>query len=83
MGLATAYAGYASDADLCQLRDLVGPFLPQLAQGAAFAAKARQRAGNLTNYQNVACNIFCDLSAEDAAAVSDDALRDQIGRAHV
>ena len=26
------------------------PFRPQLAQGAAFAAKARQRAGNLTDY---------------------------------
>jgi hypothetical protein len=50
------------------------PFVPQLAQGAAFAAKARQRAGNLKPYHDLACGVLCGLSAAEAAQVSDEAL---------
>jgi len=76
VGLACTYAGYASNSDLAQLRELAGPFLPQLAQGAAFGAKARQRAGNITDYQQCACAALCDRSAAEAAAISDEALRE-------
>jgi hypothetical protein len=74
VGLASVYAGEVSEPELQTLRDAAGSFLPQLAQGAAFAAKARQRAGNLTPYQDLACGILCGLSAKKAAQVSDDAL---------
>ena len=76
VGLAATYAGRGSDSDIAQLRELAGPFLPQVAQGAAFGAKARQRAGNLTDYQERVCAVLCDLSAAEGAAVSDEALRD-------
>jgi hypothetical protein len=79
VGLAVTYAGYASDASLAQLREYAGNFLPQLAQGAAFGAKARQRAGNLTDYQERACQVLCGLSAAEAAAICDEALRDLPG----
>jgi hypothetical protein len=74
IGLAATYAGIAAENELQTLRELAGPFRPQLAQGAAFAAKARQRAGNLMEYTDLAARILCGTSAEDAARVTDAAL---------
>jgi enediyne biosynthesis protein E3 len=76
VGLASVYAGGASEADLRQLKETAGHFAPHLAQGAAFAAKARLRAGNLSAYHDAACRILCDMSAPDAAQVTDAALED-------
>ena len=75
-GLAATYAGRVDDAELARLRDLAGPYLPHLAQGASFAAKARLRAQNSTDYQERACAILCGLTAQESADVSDEALRD-------
>jgi len=75
VGLACGYAGgMGDDTALCQLRAAAGAFQPQLAQGSAFAAKARQRAGNITGHTRMACDILCGLTAEQAAAVTDAAL---------
>jgi hypothetical protein len=74
IGLAATYAGTISEASLDQLREKSGLFKPQLAQGAAFAAKARQRAGNLTDYTGLAARILCGLSADAAAKLTDEAL---------
>ena len=54
IGLSSVYAGEVGEAELQSLHGAAGSFAPQLAQGAAFAAKARQRAGNLTLYQDAA-----------------------------
>jgi enediyne biosynthesis protein E3 len=74
VGLAANYAGLASESVLSVLRELAGPSWPQLAQGAAFAAKARQRAGNLTAYTDLATKVLCGLSAPDAARLCDTTL---------
>jgi hypothetical protein len=74
IGLAATYAGIIGENDLQNLRARAGKFYPQLAQGAAFAAKARQRAGNLTDYNGLATKILCGLPAGDAAQVTDAAL---------
>ena len=74
IGLAATYAGIADEASLGELRTVAGTFQPQLAQGAAFAAKARQRAGNLTDYTSLATKIICRMSAENAARITDAAL---------
>lgn len=76
IGLAATYAGGVEESYLNRLAELGNAFRPQLAQGSAFAAKARQRAGNLTSHTEQACQIFCALSAEAAAQVTDDALID-------
>ena len=68
------YAGGVNEADIEWLRDRAGTFLPNVAQGAAFAAKARIRADNLTEQNERACAILCGMSAADAAAVTDAAL---------
>ena len=71
VGLACAYAGSADRQAILDLREASGFFLSYVAQGAVFAAKARQRAGNLSTQTNLACEILCGLSASSAAQVAD------------
>jgi enediyne biosynthesis protein E3 len=75
IGLAATYAGIVSETSLGELHETAGRFQAQLAQGAAFAAKARQRAGNLTDYTSLATKILCGLPAADAARITDEALK--------
>jgi hypothetical protein len=70
VGLAAAYAGGASRPELEDLRALAGALLPHVAQGAAFAAEARTRAGNPTEDAELACRALCGVSLEDAARVA-------------
>jgi len=53
--------------------------LPAMAQGAAFAAKARSRAGNPAAHTERACLMFCGMPASEAAAVTDAALENLTG----
>jgi hypothetical protein len=76
VGLACAYAGAVDRQALVTLRAAVGPYGSHLAQGAAFAAKARQRAGNPAAHTELACEVVCDLSADAAARLTDVALHD-------
>jgi hypothetical protein len=71
IGLAGAYAGGASPRELADLRRLSGDRAADLAQGAAFAAKARQLAGNPALHTESACAVFCRMSCDDAAALCD------------
>ena len=74
IGLAATYAGEAEPEQLRTFLTTAGPFHAHLAQGAAFAAKARQRAGNLTPYTDRACRILCGMTPIEAARITDDAL---------
>ncbi|HZI13837.1 MAG TPA: DUF1702 family protein, partial [Myxococcus sp.] len=74
VGLACTYAGGVERPALERLREAAGPHLPQLAQGAVFAARARQRAGNLAPHNALACEVLCGRSSEDAAALAELAL---------
>ena len=76
LGLACAYAGGRTRAEVEELLRAAGPHAPQLAQGVAFAAKARERAGNLAAHTALACEVVCGMDAAGAAAVTDEALRD-------
>lgn len=72
VGLACAYAGGLSENAIAQLRVATGTRSAALAQGAAFAAKARQVAGNPVKHTDIACGILCGMSAEQAAALCDE-----------
>lgn len=74
VGLAATYAGGIDRAGLVALRSAAGAYRPYLAQGSAFAAKARLRAHNPTPYTGTACETLCGLSVEAAANVTDRAL---------
>lgn len=76
VGLASAYAGGCSRAAIESLRFAAKEHFPALAQGVAFAAKTRQRAGNLNSHTQSVCRVICGRSAETVAAITDDALQD-------
>jgi hypothetical protein len=68
-GLAATYAGGADEDELRALRDRAGACRPQLAQGSAFAAEARLRAGLLVPHTSVATEVLCGTTPERAAQV--------------
>lgn len=74
IGLASAYAGGSDCGALDALRQAAGPFRAHLAQGAAFAAKTRQRADNPARHTDQACEVLCRMPADAAAAITDTAL---------
>lgn len=71
VGLACAYAGGVDRAAIEKLATACGPHLPAVAQGVAFAAEARRKAGNLAPHTEMACEVICGTSAEAAATVTD------------
>jgi hypothetical protein len=79
VGLAAAYAGGATAGDLETLRYLGGEFLPALAQGASFAAEARERAGNPAPHTDLACRALCGTPAAAAARLAREALSEMPG----
>ncbi len=74
-GLACAYAGGVDDNALRRMAMVSGLFHAHLAQGVAFAAKAREHAGNPTAHTDLACRIICGRPAPEAARVTDAALQ--------
>ncbi len=74
IGLACAYAGGVDDPSIGALCQAAQDYHPHLAQGAVFAAKARERAGNPAPHTERACQILCGMSAEKAALVADIAM---------
>ncbi len=74
VGLACAYAGGVEQAALEALHEAAGACRPSLAQGAAFAAQARRRAGNPAPHTEAACGVICGTSAAEAAAQTERAL---------
>ena len=71
VGLAATYAGGIAADGLKVLAVAAGGYRPQLAQGAAFAAKARQRGGNVVPHTELACTVLCGLSVAEAARLTD------------
>lgn len=74
-GLACAYAGGVSAGDAMLLRRHSGGYSASLAQGAAFAAKARRLAGTPAEHTENMCDILCGMPAGDAASLCDETLR--------
>jgi hypothetical protein len=74
LGLACAYAGGVDQAGIEAMRLAAQAYTPHLAQGAAFAAKSRQRANNPAAHTEMACRVLCGLPTEAAALITDVAL---------
>jgi hypothetical protein len=74
VALAAAYAGAVDEAGLERLRQLAVGYERELAQGAAFAATARIRAGNEVPETDMGCRVLAGVSPEKAAAVVADEL---------
>lgn len=76
VGFACSYAGGAERTTVEELLEIASSYRHQLALGAALGAKGRQKAGNLVPHTDLACEVFCGLSAHEAAAKTDIALQD-------
>jgi hypothetical protein len=76
VGLAAAYAGMTDTSKLQRLAQAADTYRPALCQGVAFAAKARQKAGNLADHTNFCSETLCNLSGSAAAELVDQALTD-------
>jgi hypothetical protein len=74
VGLACAYAGGVTSDLIEDLAELAGTTRPHVAQGVAFAAQARHRAGNPAVCTELAANILCGMSAQRAAMLTTEAL---------
>jgi hypothetical protein len=70
VGLACGYAGGGGSEAGRRLVADAGPFRADLAQGVAFAATARSRAGNPTPHTESASQVVCCLSAERAVRLT-------------
>jgi len=68
-GLAVTYAGQVKDASLWRSR--CGKHPSALAQGVCFAAKALASGSQLNGYHERVCRELTDLSALDAAGITD------------
>jgi hypothetical protein len=70
VGLAATYAGGAEEAELRILFEGAGEYRTNLAQGSAFAAECRIRAGLLVPHNAVATQVLCGATPEQAARVA-------------
>jgi hypothetical protein len=70
VALAATYAGGADERELLVLRERAGCYRPQLAQGSAFAAEARARAGLVITHTALATEVFCGMAPAQAAALA-------------
>ena len=75
VGFACAYAGGMEREDIERLQEEAGPYRLQLARGAAIGAKGRQRGGNMAPHTELACEVLCGLSGNEAASITDLALQ--------
>ncbi len=76
VGLACAYAGGGDAPTLGELARVAAAHAPCLAQGAAFAAESRVRAGERAAQTALACRVFCGLELAEAAALVGEAGRE-------
>ncbi|MFC0529835.1 DUF1702 family protein [Phytohabitans kaempferiae] len=73
-GLAATYAGGCTERELRLFLHRSGEHAPFVAQAAAFAAQARQRAGLVVAHNELATRVFCGTSVAEAARVTDELL---------
>jgi hypothetical protein len=76
-GLAASYAGGADEQELRLLLKRAGAHRAQVAQGSAFAAKARVRAQLVVEHTEIATQVFCGMTAALAARLTDEARPDE------
>lgn len=67
VGLAATYAGGVDDDELRTVSRRAGEFRANLAQGSAFAADARVRAGIVPEHSARATRMFCDATPQEVA----------------
>lgn len=73
-GLAATYAGGSDEGELAWFKEAAGAYAGDVAQGSAFAAAARVRAGLVVAHNEIATRVLCGQTPDAAAKVTDEAL---------
>ncbi|ACU75226.1 protein of unknown function DUF1702 [Catenulispora acidiphila DSM 44928] len=68
-GLAATYAGSVDRDELLAYRELAGDYLPQVGQASAFAAAARVQTGLVSAHTELATELLCGATPEQAERV--------------
>lgn len=77
IGLACAYAAGVVDREaISVLATAAGPYQPQMAAGAAVAAKFRLQTGGSAAHTDLACEVLCGLKSDLVAHIADLACKD-------
>jgi enediyne biosynthesis protein E2 len=76
VGLAATFAGGCGTQDLVALRVAAGDCRDDLAQGAVFAAKAREFSGTVPGHSEGACAVLTGMPVDAAARLADDVATD-------
>ncbi|MGK5497849.1 DUF1702 family protein [Streptomyces sp. URMC 125] len=79
-GLAATYAGAADEEELRRFAERAGEHRLPLAQGSAFAAEARRKAGTTIAHTHLATKVLCGTTPERAAQVCIDRMPAAGGR---
>jgi hypothetical protein len=75
VGLAATYAGAdeaTAERELATVARRAGSYLPNVAQGSAFAANARVRAGIVPPHTVLATRVFCGSTPQETARITDE-----------
>ena len=78
-GLAATYAGGVAEADLLDFKRRAGQYLPDVEQGAVFAAAARFQADLVTPHTELASDILCGVTPFQASDLADRTLARDFG----
>jgi len=76
VGLACGYTGGVDCATVEELRTAAGSDRSRLAVGATIAALARYQVGNPAAHNEFACQVLCELTSSEVAALAEAARRD-------
>ncbi|HUZ23246.1 MAG TPA: DUF1702 family protein [Streptosporangiaceae bacterium] len=79
VGLAATYAGGAEEEELRNLRERAGDYRAPVAQGCAFGAEARLRAGLVVPHVELATRVLCGMTPAQAADVCARKLAERAG----
>lgn len=74
VGLACGYTGGVQRPTLDALCEAAGSYRPELALGVVVAAKARRDVGNPAEHNELACEVLCGLTSQQAAGLAETAL---------
>jgi len=70
IGVASTYAGGVDRETLEKVKVAAGTYASYLPLGSALAANARYLAANIVEHNNLACSVYCGMSAESAAKLT-------------
>jgi hypothetical protein len=75
VGVASTYAGGVSEETLRNIKATAGSYASYVSLGSTQAASARYLANNIVEHNDLACSVYCGMSAENVAKLTIDVMK--------